>query len=284
MKIGFIGAGKVGFSLGKYLTERHEEVVGYYSKNIESAKKAAEFTNTKLYEAPELLIRDSELVFITVPDNHIKDVAIQVLEVCHDNGICLEGKIICHCSGALTSEIFSDITTEISSFSIHPLLAVNDRLQSYKEFSDIIFTMEGDEKRLDEIKSFFEKLGNEVVVMKAEEKPRYHGAAAMGSNLLFGLFETVIEEMEKAGFEREMAEKAIVPFMCKNLAHLKEMKVEDALTGPVVRGDYLTVRKHLETFEGENREIYRLLSKKALKIAKRKCQNNKEEMEVVLNG
>lgn len=283
MKIGFIGAGKVGYSLGKYLTEREEEVVGYYSKNKESAKKAAEFTKTKAYERPDELVEESDIVFITVPDNHIKEVAEQTVKRCESKGIEIEGKIFSHCSGALTSEIFSDITTKVSSYSIHPLLAVDDKLQSYKEFSDIIFTIEGDRKRLPEIRRFLEKLGNEVVVIEKEEKPRYHAAAAMGSNLVLALFDTVIEEMHRAGFEREEAKKAIVPFMCKNIAHLEEKKTEEALTGPVARGDYETVRKHMEVLESENREIYRLLSRKAMKIAERKCQKNKEEMEALLN-
>ena len=47
MKIGFVGAGKVGFSLGKYMTEHGVSVSGYYSKNIDSAREASEFTDTK---------------------------------------------------------------------------------------------------------------------------------------------------------------------------------------------------------------------------------------------
>lgn len=32
MKFGFIGAGKVGFSLGKYFADHDLDVVGYYSE------------------------------------------------------------------------------------------------------------------------------------------------------------------------------------------------------------------------------------------------------------
>ena len=44
MRIGFIGAGKVGFSLGRYLAEGGVTVTGYYSRNSRSAREAAEFT------------------------------------------------------------------------------------------------------------------------------------------------------------------------------------------------------------------------------------------------
>ena len=48
MKIGFIGAGRVGFTLGKYFCEHGVEVAGYYSRNIQSAQEAAEFTNSQV--------------------------------------------------------------------------------------------------------------------------------------------------------------------------------------------------------------------------------------------
>ena len=41
MKFGFIGAGKVGFSLGKYLADNNQNVVGYYSIINEEAIEAA---------------------------------------------------------------------------------------------------------------------------------------------------------------------------------------------------------------------------------------------------
>ena len=62
MRIGFIGAGKVGFTLGKYLEQKlnKEEiqknlpetvaVSGYYSRQVESAKEAAAFTNTEAFD------------------------------------------------------------------------------------------------------------------------------------------------------------------------------------------------------------------------------------------
>lgn len=64
MKFGFIGAGKVGFSLGKYLKENNIDLNGYYSKSKHSAKEAAIFTGTKKYDNLEMLIEDSELYLL----------------------------------------------------------------------------------------------------------------------------------------------------------------------------------------------------------------------------
>ena len=43
MRAGFIGAGKVGFSLGKYLKENGVEITVMISKSPESAKSSSRF-------------------------------------------------------------------------------------------------------------------------------------------------------------------------------------------------------------------------------------------------
>ena len=73
-RIGFIGAGKVGFSLGRYFMEHHMDVSGYYSQNPKSARAAAIFTKTKCFEKLENIIGESEVIFITVPDSEIHGV------------------------------------------------------------------------------------------------------------------------------------------------------------------------------------------------------------------
>lgn len=46
MRIGIIGAGRVGVTMGKYLGDAGVEVSGFYSKTTQSAVQAAEFTDT----------------------------------------------------------------------------------------------------------------------------------------------------------------------------------------------------------------------------------------------
>ena len=265
MRIGFIGAGKVGFSMGKYFAEHHIDVSGYYSQSTNSAKEAADFTKSKYYETTGELVRDSEVIFITVPDDAIGQVWEQLKTLQPE----IKDKIICHCSGVLSSKIFSDISAyNCSGLSIHPLLAVSSKSQSYKEISSTLFTIEGEEKAAIKFKELLNSCGNEVIFIEPQEKVRYHAAAVMASNLVIGLVETAVQELIKCGFTKELAMKAIIPFMQKNVAHLGEHTLEEALTGPVERGDVGTVKAHLDKLDGNNKEIYRLLSLKALEIAK----------------
>ena len=83
----------MGFSLGRYFNENGMEVTGYVSRNIQSAREAALFTNTKAYDSIENLVEDSDILFITVPDGLIEEVWNQI------RVLPIAGKRICHCSG-----------------------------------------------------------------------------------------------------------------------------------------------------------------------------------------
>ena len=137
MKFGFIGAGKVGFSLGKYFAENGYQVSGYFSQFYEDAIEASKFTNSADYKSMENLVNDSDVLFLTVPDGMIEEVWNEIKK------LDISGKIVCHCSGALSSKIFSDISERGGfGYSIHPLFAVSDKYESYKELSNSYFTIE----------------------------------------------------------------------------------------------------------------------------------------------
>ena len=289
MRIGFVGAGKVGFTLGKYMSERNVCVSGYYSRSEESARQASLFTHTKYYETLEELIESSDALFLTVPDGAIEDVWNSILyrakldeaRPCAASDIwgarmgikrySLAGKFICHCSGVMTSAVFSEID-QMGAFgySIHPLFAIHSKSQSYREISQAYFTIEGPEAYLDFWKDFFEKLGNPVRVSQAEQKVLYHGAAVFASNLVTGLFEAGVDLLMDCGFDRESGEAALKPLFLHNCQSVASVGTTAALTGPVERADEKTIQKHLNVLPPEEREIYMRLSEILVNIAKRK--------------
>ena len=70
-----------------------------------------------------------------------------------------------------------------------------------------------------------------------------------------------------------MAIKALYPLIENNLRNVKERGAVNSLTGPIERGDLSTVINHLNVLREEDKELYRLLSKNILKIAKVKNLN-----------
>ncbi len=263
IKFGFIGAGKVGFSLGKYLKENNIDISGYYSKLQHSSKEAAIFTNTRQYNNLEDLIKNSDTIFITTPDNQIADVWNEI------KMLPIKEKLICHCSGSISSEVFSNINNHGAyGYSIHPMFAISDKYNSYKNLSQAFITIEGHKKHIEYLKSLFLYLGNDVAIINKENKVLYHAASVTVSNLVLGLINNGVKYLEVCGFTKEVAIKALYPLTEYNLINIKEKGVVNSLTGPIERGDLSTVTNHLNVIPEEDKELYRLLSKNILKIAK----------------
>lgn len=265
MKVGFVGAGKVGCSLGKLFNERQHNLLGYYSRTSSSAIEAADFTNSNYFQDLETLIKDSDTVFITVPDDAIGAVWEQIKH------ISIAGKMICHCSGSLSSEIFKDIEeTDAFGFSVHPLLAVSDRYTSYQELPKALFTIEGNENHLDEIQDLLESCDLKVTRISADVKTRYHGAAVLCSNLVVALVQAAQDELRKCGFSDSDLSDAIAPLLLGNVNKVLSVGTAGALTGPIERNDFGTVEKHLSTFDGIDKDVYKVLSRKTLEVAELK--------------
>ncbi len=281
MRIGFVGAGKAGFSLGRYLTEHHMDVSGYYSRSAGSAKEAAVFTCTKYFETIEEITASSDALFLTVPDGEIESVWNSLK---HDS---LAGKYICHCSGAMSSAVFSGIDrTGAFGYSIHPMIAISDRMQSYRDLSQAFFTIEGEDAHIGYWQQLFSSFGNPVKVISAERKVLYHSAAVFASNLVVGLYAKSMELLMQCGFEKEEAKSALMPLFLNNCRNIEKKGPVEALTGPVERADLDTVRKHMEALDREDCVLYAELSKILVRLSKEKHagQNYEEIMRLLQHG
>lgn len=264
IKIGFIGAGKVGVSLGKYFKEKGREVSGYYSLSPQSARWAATFTQTTYYENLQEIISGSEMLLFTVPDGAIAPVWEQAKPY-------ISGKIVCHCSGLHSSKIFSDIgSTKSYAYSIHPLMAVSSKENSWKELSKTLFTIEGDEKYLSCIEKMFRDMGNRTRIISAANKTKYHAAAALSSNYMTALFDMAQTLFEECGFAEEEARKELYQLASGNLEHILQDGCTKALTGPVERNDVETVKKHLSALDADMRQAYEANAAYLIRVAKRK--------------
>ena len=215
-----------------YLKENNIQVSAYYSKREHSAKEAAIFTNTNYYKNLINLINDSDARFITTQDGQIKSVWNEIKK------LPIKEKIICHCSGSISSEIFSNINNHGAyGYSIHPMFAISDKYNSYKNLSQAFITIEGHEKHIEYFKQLFSYLGNDVGVINKENKALYHAASVTVSNLVLGLINNGVNYLKECGFSDEMAIKALYPLIEFNLKNIKEKGTINSLTGPVERGD-----------------------------------------------
>lgn len=278
MKFGFIGAGKVGFSLGKYFSSHNLDLIGYYSRNVNSAIEAAKFTNSNYFTNLNDLIKESNIIFITTPDSIIKSVWDSIDKTLINN------KIICHCSGSLSSEIFSNIEDYNSyGYSIHPLFAFSDKYNSHKSLDKAFITIEGSEKYISYFTELFTSFNNKVKVINKHNKDKYHASAVLVSNEVVALVKMATDLLCDCGFSGEESIKALYPLIINNIDNIYAKGIVKSLTGPVERCDVDTVKKHLGCLSGDDRKIYKLLSRKLIDISKIKNKDRDyQELENVI--
>lgn len=276
MKIAFIGAGKVGFALGKYLQNCGATIAGYYSQNPQSAKDAANFTQSQAYDTIGELIDASSVLFFTVPDGKIQKLWHEV-----QHYSALQHKLLCHCSGALSSAVFDGATEQnISVCSLHPFCSVSDKLTSHTRLASATFTLETAEdtpvrsKYLTMLCDILQKAGNPLCFLHQEDKTRYHAAAVMASNHVVALAYISAGMLQQCNFPLDQSEKLVCSLMRGTLENITAQGTIHALTGPIERNDSATVQKHLTALSKKQREIYCTLSKELILLAEQKNTSN----------
>lgn len=267
INIGIIGAGRVGTTMGKYIIAHGGKIQGFYSRTIEHAKEAAQFCNTNYFKDLDSLIEVSDTLFITTGDGAIKNVwdCIAAKNV--------KGKVICHFSGSLSSDIFSNKESAgVVVCSVHPIYAFSNKFTAYQNLTEALFTVEGDSEALSRMQELFAMLPNRVVSIPTETKGKYHAAASVASNQLTGLLWMAIELLKETGITEKTAYEMLEPLVKNSVNSIFSNGCKEALTGPIERNDLETVKKHLVALENNAlwNQAYQANGKLVLEVAKEK--------------
>ena len=215
---GFIGAGKVGTSLGVYFSEAGVDVRGYFSKSTESAENAAKLTQSAVYPDLESLINDNGIIWITTPDDAVETVAKQISQL-----KISDSKTFVHASGLLTSDALDSLRKKGHRVcSAHPLLAFSNISKAVEALKDTCFFIEGGKNELMEIKAVFRKTGNVFYEINKKDKPAYHAGAVVLSNYLVTLVHASGRLFELAGIKGHKFENAVSVLLYSVLDNLKD--------------------------------------------------------------
>lgn len=283
MKVGFIGAGKAGCSLGKYFSIKAQQadiqLTGYYSLIEEEARWAAAFTESACFHTADELVAASDTIILSTPDGAIKSVWESLKK---EN---IDDKIICHLSGSLSSDVFSGVEKYGAyALSIHPMFAFSNKESVYQQLNHVSFTLEGNKQALSVWKNIFSVLENQTIEIPKEAKLKYHVAASLLSNHVVAVLAAGYELLNACGFSKEEAREYSSILVRENIEHVIKDGSIEALTGPVERADELTIKKHLSVLDETQKAIYRSCGTKLLQLAKEKNPDrNYRKTEEVLN-
>ena len=278
--IGFIGAGKVGTTLAKRFVYQGLSLTGFFSRSFASAVFASKVTLSKAYEDLKDLVEDSDILFLTVPDDCLKET---VEKLTH---LPISGKKLVHTSGVYSvDDIFPNREDfQVQAVGLHPLFPNSDKEKVWETIHKATFTLEGDKGLVALFSELLDSWHFTYKVISPSLKSKYHAAASISSNLYCALVDESLSLMQQCGFDEKEALMALKPLMMANLENILEKGPKLALTGPIERNDICTVKRHLQAMKTDfERHYYAQSALAVVSLAQKKHpQNNYSLMQQIL--
>lgn len=245
-KIGIVGAGVVGTAVGVILASKGYEVTGVYDINPESTRQLAEKVGAIECQTLQEVAERAKVLFVTTSDSAIGSV---VEELAQEGGFS-EGQLVVHMSGALTSEVLEPAKAfGALTVSIHPMQSFANAERAIGNLPGSVFTIEGDPQSHAMAEDLVRDLDGEYFFIDKKVKPLYHAGACVVSNYLVTVIDIGLQLLESIGIPRAQALPAVLPLINGTIKNIEKIGIPKALTGPIARGDLMTVLKHLDCLE-----------------------------------
>ena len=135
------------------------------------------------------------------------------------------------------------------------------------QMSGVAFAVEGDPAATRLAKRIVEDLGGTTYAIKKRNKVLYHAFGSFASPLVIALMASLERVAKAAGIRPTDIKTMMVPLLRQTLRNYLQHDAASAFSGPLVRGDIATVRRHLEELKAvpEARAVYVALAGAALK-------------------
>jgi predicted short-subunit dehydrogenase-like oxidoreductase (DUF2520 family) len=208
LPIAIIGAGRLGSALAAALRASGLPVLGPLGRNPDIGSAAT--------------------VLLCVPDAAIAEVA-RTLPA---------GRRVGHCSGATSLAPLAPH----EAFSLHPLLTVVAGTTTVSFIGAGCAIAGSTEHALGVARELALRLGMRPFTIRDEDRDLYHATASLASNYLVTLEGAAEQLGTLAGVDREH----LVPLVRAAVENWARLGARSALTGPIARGDELTVTRQRE--------------------------------------
>ncbi len=257
-RIGFIGAGKVGGSLGVAMARAGYAVVAVASRTQASADGfAARIEGCAAHPTFQDVADVCDMVFITTSDDAIAPVA--------DSVEWRAGQGAAHCSGAASVDALAKAAGQGAlAGAFHPLQAFSSVENGANSIAGSTFGIEGEGRMREYLFALAKGIGGNPVAIDAGDKALYHLSGVLMGNLLTCLVGISAEVWERIGYTRDEGARALTPMMRAVAHNIETSGIPAAVAGPYPRGDAGTVRKHMAALESRHPALLPLYRELAL--------------------
>jgi len=268
-RIVIVGAGNLGTALALSLRRAEYTIETVVARargmSLKKAQTLARQVGSKASVGLPTKV-PAEIVWFCVPDREIAPVAQSFAAK-----IKWRGRIALHSSGALTSDELDALRQRGASVaSLHPMMTFvrgSQVRQPHPSLAAVPFAVEGDGAAVRLARRIVDDLAGYVHAIRKQDKAAYHAWGAFASPLFTVLLAAGEQVAAIAGVKRTEARRRVIPILLQTLANYASFGADGAFSGPIVRGDVDTVRRHLRVLAQvpPARDVYLALARAALR-------------------
>ncbi len=242
--LNIVGAGHVGRVLGRlFAASGSYRVQDVFTRSHASALDATAFIGAGTALADMAALRRADVWMLAVGDDQIAPVCAQLTAA----GL-LQGAVVFHCSGAKSSAELTAPGALVAS--VHPVRSFADPAAVAQDFAGTFCGVEGDAAALAQLAPALAAIGARMVVIDAAAKTVYHAAAVFASNYLVTVVDAALRAYQAAGIPADVALDLARPLAAETLNNVFRLGPEAALSGPIARGDLVTVARQQQAIDG----------------------------------
>jgi predicted short-subunit dehydrogenase-like oxidoreductase (DUF2520 family) len=255
-RLTIIGCGRIGKACGLLFSKaglaRVHEVL---NRSLASSQAAVEFLGQGSAVSEIRHLTPADVFLLAAPDDALAPIA-QALST---TSALHTGALVFHTSGALSAEILSPVKNKGARVaSAHPVKSFADPRAAAESFNGTWCGLEGDAAACDFLVQWLRQVGARTFPIRSEAKLLYHAGTVFASNYLPALVDSALRCFELAGIAGEPAMEVLLPLLYGTVENITQLGPENALTGPISRGDLDLVSRQHRALDAADREIARL--------------------------
>lgn len=276
-----IGGGRAGSSLTYHFLKNKIRIISLVEKDsrrIKFLKDELHWKFIKRRTDPNHL-REAKIILLAVNDDQIGNLAKRLANIPD----VWDKKTVLHLSGALPSTLLHPLKSKgANTGSLHPIFSFAADPRENPDFQNSWFTLEGGQINPRDLETKLAIKKDRIIPINSEQKQAVHLASVFYANFFIALADMGLEILDDSKALSSHKLPFFKPLILSTIENLTKLGPADALTGPLSRGDFDTLKHHLEYLEKNHpglKEAYQLLGKRLAMLS----NLSKKEKEEIIN-
>ena len=240
LRVGVIGTGRAGSVIGAALHRVGHEVVAVAAVSELSRLRAQALLPDVPIVDIDHVVAACDLVLVAIPD----DALAGLLEGLAASGSVKPGQFWVHLSGRYGTDVMAPVVAlGALPLAIHPVMSFTGTSMDLQRLEECPFGVTAPDELRSAAEALVIEIGGDPIWVPEDKRVLYHAALAFGSNYLITLVAQSAALLSQAGIEEPR--RVLAPLLSASLDNAVRLG-DQALTGPVARGDAASVKAHLE--------------------------------------